>query len=255
MADAGLRYAATDESLTIWWDRPGDARPGHRYQVTVSGGAAHETHETTVTHYTIDDLQPSHTYRIAVSLDADGDGHACRELGTITARTTAVKRMLDVTKPPYCAVGNGRTLNTTVIQRALDDCDADSAVLIPAGTFLTGALRMHSHTELVVAAGATLQGTTNPADYEPYIRSRFEGIEMDCLSSLINIGELDHNGPANCTACRTPTMARIPVRCRCSSICCSTMCASSTGSRPAATGAANIRLLHARGISFAADTI
>ncbi|KAB8287689.1 polygalacturonase [Bifidobacterium ramosum] len=203
--DAGLHYTATHDTLTIWWDRPDDARSGRRYQVTVSDDVAPQTHQTqriqqtTVTHCTIGDLQPSHPYHVTVHLvDADDD-RELRELGGVDACTTAVKRMLDVTRPPYRAVGDGRTLNTTAIQRALDDCDADTAVLIPAGTFLTGALRMHSHTELVVAAGATLQGTTDPADYEPYIRSRFEGIEMDCLSSLINIGELDHDGPANCT--------------------------------------------------------
>ncbi|MBW3093150.1 hypothetical protein KIH79_09510 [Bifidobacterium sp. 82T10] len=195
MADATLRYMATHDSLTVWWDRPDDAGAKRRYRVMVNGEMERET---SVTHCTIRGLQPSQTYRVAVRLDADGSGRF-HGLASVEARTTAVKRVLDVTQPPYYAVGDGHKLNTAAIQQALDDCGADSVVVIPAGTFLTGALRMHSHTELVVSKGATLQGTTDPADYEPYIRSRFEGIEMDCLSSLINIGELDHDGPANVT--------------------------------------------------------
>lgn len=66
------------------------------------------------------------------------------------------------------------------------------SVYLPAGTYLTGALRLHSDMELYLDEGAVLQGSSNPAHYLPRIHSRFEGIEMECYQSLLNMGELDH---------------------------------------------------------------
>lgn len=190
-----LHAIPTFDSLTIWWERPHNIGPQHHYRVLLDGETVSESPST---HCTIRGLQPQTTYHVSVQCDAHGTG-IFDTLNEIDVATRAVPVTLDVTRPPYCAIGDGVTVNTAAIQQALDDCGPGKAVFIPAGTFLTGALRMHSHTELIVAQGATLQGTTNPADYEPYIHSRFEGIEMECLSSLINIGELDHEGPANCT--------------------------------------------------------
>lgn len=116
----------------------------------------------------------------------------------VETRTLPRKSVIDVTKPPYNAVGDGTTLNTAAIQHAIDDCGPDQAVLVPAGTFLTGALFLHDDMELRVAEGATLQGSADPKDYEPLIRSRFEGIERDCYASLLNIGTLDHTAGPNC---------------------------------------------------------
>lgn len=39
-----------------------------------------------------------------------------------------IKRILDVSKAPYMASGDGKTLNTNVLQRAIDDCRAGDAV-------------------------------------------------------------------------------------------------------------------------------
>lgn len=113
-------------------------------------------------------------------------------------RTKKEKQRLDVTKLPYCAKGDGVTLNTKSLQSAIDDCRLGQAIYIPAGTFLTGALRLHSNMELYLEEGAVLKGTAEPEDYLPRIRSRFEGTELDTLSGLLNLGELDHR--AGCTS-------------------------------------------------------
>ena len=43
-----------------------------------------------------------------------------------------------------------------------------------------------------------LQGTDRVEDYLPRIWSRFEGTELECYSSLLNLGELDHDGGYRC---------------------------------------------------------
>ena len=46
--------------------------------------------------------------------------------------------------------------------------------------------------ELYVDKGGVLQGTSEVKDYTPKIWSRFEGEEMECYRSLLNIGTLDN---------------------------------------------------------------
>lgn len=65
---------------------------------------------------------------------------------------------------------------------------------MPQGVFLTGALTLHSNMELYLAKGAVLQGTAEPTDYLPKIRSRFEGTETDCYRSVLNLGNLEQEG-------------------------------------------------------------
>jgi polygalacturonase len=65
------------------------------------------------------------------------------------------------------AVGDGKTKNTTVIQKVLDQAASagGGTVVIPAGTFVTGSLVMGSHTTLHLDPGAVLLGSPDLADY------------------------------------------------------------------------------------------
>lgn len=76
----------------------------------------------------------------------------------------------------FGAKGDGRTKDTAALQQALDRCAVlgGGEVLVPAGTWLTGALRIGSNTVLHVAEGATLQGSPDLADY-PIVQVRWEG--------------------------------------------------------------------------------
>jgi polygalacturonase len=67
----------------------------------------------------------------------------------------------------FGAKGDGRTLNTLAINRAIEAChEAGGGVVVPPGTFLTGTLRLLSHVQLHLEAGAVLKGSTNLADYQ-----------------------------------------------------------------------------------------
>lgn len=88
-------------------------------------------------------------------------------------------------------------MNTQNLQRAIDDCGPGQMVYFPKGVFLTGALRLHGDMELYIERDGTLKGSKEPDDYLPRIPSRFEGIEREIYSGLLNIGEMDHD--AGCT--------------------------------------------------------
>jgi polygalacturonase len=68
-----------------------------------------------------------------------------------------------------CAVhgtGDGKTLDTAAIQKAIDDCAGKGVVRLEgAAKFVSGPLLLKSHTRLEIAAGTTLEGSQNHADY------------------------------------------------------------------------------------------
>jgi len=68
----------------------------------------------------------------------------------------------------YGAVGNGTTMNTTAIQKAIDAASANGGgkVIVPKGTFLTGTIRLKSNVDLSLDRGAVLLGSTSLSDYE-----------------------------------------------------------------------------------------
>lgn len=205
-----LRAESAPDSITLYWERP-QGRLGTTYEIFLKSADQAEADFTLIgstqkTHYTIENLQANTEYEILVkgiyqvdvALIEDGSKSVQIEKEikqqTITMHTFNRSVVIDITKAPYNAVGDGKTLNTKAIQSAIDDCPKDGCVMIPSGTFMTGALRLHSDMELYLAKGAVLQGTSNPEDYLPRIWSRFEGTEMECYSSLLNLGVLDPEG-------------------------------------------------------------
>jgi len=63
----------------------------------------------------------------------------------------------------YGAVGNGKTLCTKAIQKAVDDCASSGGgtVYIPAGKYLSGAIFLKSNVTLNISEGATLLASKN----------------------------------------------------------------------------------------------
>ncbi|MGN1142674.1 MAG: glycoside hydrolase family 28 protein [Oliverpabstia sp.] len=65
----------------------------------------------------------------------------------------------------YGAVGDGRTLNTAAIQKAIDDADKKKGtVVIPKGEFLTGSLNLKG-ASFYLAPHAVIKGSPNLEDY------------------------------------------------------------------------------------------
>lgn len=177
------------DEITLYWEKQWELPDSVEYRATLDGKVVEKTIKT---HVSFCNLQADKEYSVAVER-IDGAGQVVESLYSATLRTAKAKRRIDVTKSPYNAVGDGKTLNTAALQKALDDCTENDYVYLPQGTFLTGALDMHSDSELYVARGAFLKGTEEEKDYLPKVKSRFEGIECVCYRSLINIGAIDRN--------------------------------------------------------------
>ncbi|MCW3816424.1 glycoside hydrolase family 28 protein [Micromonospora sp. DR5-3] len=94
-------------------------------------------------------------------------------------------RDFDITD--YGAVGDGVTPATAAIRAAIEACTTSGGgrVVVPAGSFLTGAVHLADNVNLYVSDGATLLFSTDPRDYLPVVLTRFEGVELMNYSPLI----------------------------------------------------------------------
>ncbi|GMU21926.1 MAG: hypothetical protein AMXMBFR13_20140 [Phycisphaerae bacterium] len=78
------------------------------------------------------------------------------------APSTAVFNVVDLG-----ALGDGKTMNTEAIRKAIAACDGagGGVVVIPPGRFLTGPIELRSNMELRLESGAVLEGSRNFDDY------------------------------------------------------------------------------------------
>ncbi|MCX2479749.1 glycosyl hydrolase family 28 protein [Pedobacter sp. MC2016-15] len=83
-------------------------------------------------------------------------------------------------------------LNTVAIQRVIDQAAAQGGgtIVIPRGTFLSGALFFKPKTKLKLLEGAVLKGSDDIKDY-PLLPSRMEGQNLDYYAALVNAYKVD----------------------------------------------------------------
>lgn len=78
--------------------------------------------------------------------------------------------MKDYSITDYGAIGDGSTVNTASIQKAVDACRADGGgrIVIPTGDFVSGTICLHSNMELRLDPGAVLLASKNGEDYPDF---------------------------------------------------------------------------------------
>lgn len=77
----------------------------------------------------------------------------------------------------FSKYADGKTLCTTFLQEAIDQTPEGGHLVIPAGTYLTGSLFLHSNMTFEVGEGATILGVVDDNAYPP-LPSRVAGIEL-----------------------------------------------------------------------------
>jgi polygalacturonase len=87
----------------------------------------------------------------------------------------------------YGAKGDGVTDCTKAFREAIEAChDAGGGkVIVPAGTYLTGAIHLKSNVDLDLAEGATIRFSTDPKRYLPVVFTRYECTEVMNYSPFI----------------------------------------------------------------------
>ncbi|QKJ32565.1 glycoside hydrolase family 28 protein [Mucilaginibacter mali] len=175
-------------SATLIWDKPVKYDDIVRYHIILNGKEAGTTAKG---NYILNGLSPVKTYSCAVRSE-DRDGKLSAPSAPVKFNTQHQGKTFNVTD--FGAKGDGATINTKAIQKAIDACPVNGTVLIPEGTFMSGALYLKSHMTLQIAKGGVLKGSVSDVDYLPFINNRFEGWEMKTYASLINAGIMNNKG-------------------------------------------------------------
>ena len=180
--------AYDDQQIILVWEKPADPADIADYHVYANGkllGGSNANnghvspakpyidrfyeqdtrnfhHRIAIHSYTAVGLAPDTEYRFTVR-SVDHAGKESADSPVIVQRTTAVPALFDVRH--YGAKGDGQTLDTDAIQKAIDACTVGCKVLLPAGTYKSGALYLKSNMTLEIAEGATLLGSERAEDY------------------------------------------------------------------------------------------
>ncbi len=188
-----------DSSITLIWSKPSDYSNVVSYNVYQEGSLAGKTKNL---FYTAKELiEPGLPYSFFVTA-VDASGAESAPSNKIIQSAASKKEIFDVTK--YGAVGNGTTLNTAAIQKAIDECSPGGKVLIPAGTFLSGALFLKS--DMTLQIDGTLRGSDNASDY-PQTSKRFPYyLSGNNFAGLINAYTTDYYSIKNVRICGSGTV-------------------------------------------------
>lgn len=180
--------AYDDQQIILVWEKPADLADIADYHVYANGkllGGSNANngqvspakpyidrfyeqdtrnfhHRIAIHSYTAVGLAPDTEYRFTVR-SVDHAGKESADSPVVVQRTTAVPALFDVRH--YGAKGDGQTLDTAAIQKAIDACTVGCKVLLPAGTYKSGALYLKSNMTLEIAEGATLLGSERAEDY------------------------------------------------------------------------------------------
>ncbi|ACT05045.1 glycoside hydrolase family 28 [Dickeya chrysanthemi Ech1591] len=205
-----------DHSVMLVWDTPEDTSNITDYQIYQNGqliglasqnndknspakpyisafyksDAANFHHRIILQNAKVDGLKAGTDYQFTVRT-VYADGTTSADSNTVTATTTAVPKVINITQ--YGAKGDGTTLNTSAIQKAIDACPTGCRIDVPAGVFKTGALWLKSDMTLNLLQGATLLGSDNAADY-PDAYKIYSYVSQVRPASLLNA--IDKNSSA-----------------------------------------------------------
>lgn len=171
----------TENSVTVLWDK----QAGASYELVLNGRVMATTSKT---NHTFSQLAPATAYTVQLNVKPTS-GKTATDGHLLTFTTAARGKQYNVLD--YGAKSDTAIVNTKAIQAAINACAAGGTVLIPKGTFVSGALFLKSNMTLRIEG--VLKGSAAPNDYLPMVLNRFEGWEMKTYASLLNAGMLDRN--------------------------------------------------------------
>lgn len=172
--------SCTEDSFAVLWDKP-NGIDILAYNVYVNDKAYSSVKHTD---YTVYGLESDTEYSVRVSV-IDKEGNEVAYSNEIRIKTGKESQVINVND--FGAAGDGKTVDTKAIQRAIDECGEFGTVYVPKGKYISGALYLKSNMTLYIEQGAVIKGSPCCEDY-PLHTYRWEGRERLCHASLINVG-------------------------------------------------------------------
>ncbi len=130
-------YVSCDSNeLNLWWDEREDKKDGMRYKVIINDASCAYTHNR---YYDFKNLEGGKEYSFQIQV-VDGEDNVIGKTEQVVARTLPERKIINITLPPYNAIGNARFDNTSIIQRAIDENPNSSEIYVPFGIYVCGKL-------------------------------------------------------------------------------------------------------------------
>jgi len=193
--------AVDDASITIIWSKPDNYANIVGYNVYQDGSLAGNTKKLFYT--AKESIEPGKAYAFYVTA-VDASGTESEPSNKIEVSALPKMEVFDVTD--YGAVGDGKTVDTIAIQRAIYACTKGGKVLIPKDkTFLSGALFLKS--DMTFQIDGTLQGIDDAAHY-PLACTRFTYyMPGNNFMGLINAYTVTYGSLKNIRICGSGTVS------------------------------------------------
>ena len=172
--------STTSTGTTLIWSKPSTYSNVASYNVYRAGALLGNT---TKLFYTVTGLSPGTTTTFTVR-SRSGDGTLSSDSNVLSVTTPAAATVINITASPYLASTSASgAANAVSIQNAINACPAGGTVLIPSGTFVSGAIMLKSNMTLQI--DGTLKGSDLLADY-PFTSMRFPYYPNGNYMGLIN---------------------------------------------------------------------
>ena len=139
-------------------------------------------------------LKPSTEYSFTVRA-VGKDGKESKDSQALKVKTTPVPKSIKLTD--FGAVGDGKTVITDKLQKAIDATPKNGVLVIPAGTFVSGAVHLKGDMTLKLEKGATLLSVNDLNGFQMQKNNRYNGmLNGRNFKNLRIVGEgvIDGNG-------------------------------------------------------------
>jgi exo-poly-alpha-galacturonosidase len=172
--------STNNNSTSIIWSKPTTYSNVSSYNVYKNGTYLGNT---TKLFYNVTGLSASTAYTFTVK-SKDSGGVESSASNSLSVTTTSNPTVLNITSSPYLATTSKTgAQNMTAIQAAINACPSGGVVLVPSGTFVSGAINLKSNMTLQV--DGVLKGSDLIADY-PYTSMRFPYYPNANYMGLVN---------------------------------------------------------------------
>ncbi|WP_196592931.1 fibronectin type III domain-containing protein [Pectinatus sottacetonis] len=138
--------------------------------------------------FNVENLQPDTDYYFKVSA-VDINGRESVVSVAVKGHTPSnEKNVIKITD--FGAIGDGITVNTTALQKAINACPFAGTLEIPRGSFVTGSVNLKSDMTLQLDQGAVLIGSGKASDYILKKNNHYTGmLNADSISNIRIIGK------------------------------------------------------------------
>ena len=120
-----LKYLSYSDEIVLYWNKRNENILW--YEIFLNGV---KIGETTNTFYRIKNLLPNKLYNLTINSLSKDREIILKEQKTY--KTKHKKEDIVITSSPYNAIGDSKTLNTSAIQQAIDDCDKYHRFVCPS---------------------------------------------------------------------------------------------------------------------------